>query len=106
MTKNSYTHLVTLRKDKELSQEQLAYILGTTKNYIRHIEKGLIFKVPVTVIMSYCQFFNLNYNDLLGLFDGIIDKSKWSSKQHEINLIKKGINPATIRKSEGTQYVW
>ena len=95
---SSYTQLKDLRLKKELTQEQLAFIIGTSKTYIRHIESGLISKVSVKTLMSYCHFFGLSYNELLGLFNGIVDKSSWARREEEVVFIKQRKNPISLMR--------
>lgn len=94
----SHTQLKELRIKKELTQEQLAFILGTSKTYIKHLEQGLFSKVSLKVILSYCHFFNLSFNDLFHLFNGIIDKSQWAEREQEVALIKLKINPIKYKR--------
>lgn len=101
---SSHTQLKNLRLDKGLTQEQLAFIIGTSKTYIGSIESGNISKVSIKTLLCYCHFFDISYNELFKLFDGIIDKSSWTKRQEEVALIKKGINPATFKNR--TTYVW
>ena len=95
---SSHTQLKELRLKKELTQEQLAFIIGTSKTYIRHIESGLISRVSIKTLMCYCHFFGLTYNELLGLFNGIVDKSSWAKREEEVVFIKQRKNPITLMR--------
>lgn len=66
-----------LRKNKSLSQEQLADKLGVTKQAISQLERGTR-KPSMAMLESLCDFFNVSSDYLLGKEDvtiRIVDKN-------------------------------
>ena len=57
-----------LRKNKSLSQEQLADKLGVTKQAVSQMERGAR-KPSVTMLEALCDFFNVSTDYLLGKED-------------------------------------
>ena len=90
-----------LRKNKSLSQEQLADKLGVTKQAVSQMERGAR-KPSVTMLETLCDFFNVSTDYLLGKEDvtiRIVDGDgirKLDSVNSEIERIAKIIrdNPA------------
>lgn len=83
-----------LRKNKSLSQEQLADKLGVTKQAVSQMERGAR-KPSVTMLEALCDFFNVSTDYLLGKEDvtiRIVDGDgirKLDSVNSEINRIAK-----------------
>lgn len=83
-----------LRKNKSLSQEQLADKLGVTKQAVSQMERGAR-KPSVTMLEALCDFFNVSTDYLLGKEDvtiRIVDGDgirKLDSVNSEIERIAK-----------------
>jgi len=83
-----------LRKNKSLSQEQLADKLGVTKQAVSQMERGAR-KPSVTMLEALCDFFNVSTDYLLGKEDvtiRIVDGDgirKLDSVNSEIDRIAK-----------------
>ena len=83
-----------LRKNKSLSQEQLADKLGVTKQAVSQMERGAR-KPSVTMLEALCDFFNVSTDYLLGKEDvtiRIIDRDgirKLDSANSEVDRIAK-----------------
>lgn len=55
-----------LREDNDLTQKQIADILGTTQQVYSRYEKG-INEVPIRHIITLCRFYNVSADYILGL---------------------------------------
>ncbi len=57
-----------IREDKDLSQKEIAEILGTEQSYYAKYENG---KRPITAerIIKLCKFYNLSADYIMGLTD-------------------------------------
>lgn len=65
-----YTNrLRDLRIDRELSQMQIAVILGTTKNQVGKYERGEQ-EMPIRHLITLCNFYEVSADYVLGLPQG------------------------------------
>lgn len=55
-----------LREDNDLTQKQIADILGTTQQVYSRYEKG-INEVPIRHLITLCRFYNVSADYILGL---------------------------------------
>lgn len=55
-----------LREDRDLSQAQLAQVLGTTQQVYSRYEKGLN-KLPLRHLRTLCLFYRVSADYVLGL---------------------------------------
>lgn len=55
-----------LREDNDLTQQEIAEILGTTQQVYSRYEKG-INEIPVRHIITLCKFYNVSSDYILGL---------------------------------------
>lgn len=55
-----------LREDNDLTQQQIADILGTTQQVYSRYEKG-INEMPVRHIIALCKFYKVSSDYILGL---------------------------------------
>ena len=60
--------LEDLRKDRDLTQEQAAKMLGLNREQYRRYETG-INEIKAGFIMKVCRFYNISADYLLGLTD-------------------------------------
>lgn len=60
--------LQDLRKDRDLTQEQVAKMLGLKREQYRRYETG-INEIKAGFIMKVCRFYNISADYLLGLTD-------------------------------------
>ena len=60
--------LEDLRKDRDLTQEQVAKMLGLKREQYRRYETG-INEIKAGFIMKVCRFYNISADYLLGLTD-------------------------------------
>ena len=60
--------LEDLRKDRDLTQEQVAKMLGLKREQYRRYETG-INEIKAGFIMKVCRFYNVSADYLLGLTD-------------------------------------
>lgn len=58
-----------LRTDHDLSQAQLAEILGTTKNQVGKYERGEQ-EMPIKHLLTLCNYFKVSADYVLGLPKG------------------------------------
>lgn len=58
-----------LRTDRELSQIQIAVILGTTKNQVGKYERGEQ-EMPIRHLITLCNYYGVSADFVLGLPDG------------------------------------
>ncbi len=84
------------RKKAGLSQENLAYILHTSKSTISRFEKGLISPTPKQIAIM-CHEMNINVNKLFEISDKIVNKenNKNVFKTNMLYMYYKGIYPTT-----------
>ncbi len=55
-----------LREDRDLTQAQVAQVLGTTQQVYSRYEKG-INELPVRHLVTLCHFYHVSADFLLGL---------------------------------------
>lgn len=55
-----------LREDRDLTQTQIAEVLGTTQQVYSRYEKGEN-EIPVRHIITLCKFYNISADYILGL---------------------------------------
>lgn len=58
-----------LRIDHDLSQMQIALILGTTKNQVGKYERGEQ-EMPIKHLLTLCNYYNVSADYILGLPKG------------------------------------
>lgn len=58
-----------LRTDRELSQLQIAVILGTTKNQVGKYERGEQ-EMPIRHLITLCDYYGVSADYVLGLPEG------------------------------------
>jgi len=58
-----------LRTDRELSQIQVAVILGTTKNQVGKYERGEQ-EMPIRHLITLCNYYGVSADYVLGLPEG------------------------------------
>lgn len=61
--------LRNLRTDRELSQAQIAIILGTTKNQVGKYERGEQ-ELPIRHLITLCNYYGVSADYILGLPEG------------------------------------
>ncbi len=64
--KEYYEIIRELREDRDLSQKQIAEVLGTTQQVYSRYEKG-INEIPVRHIITLCKFYKVSADYILGL---------------------------------------
>ncbi len=63
----SYMELLReLREDRDLTQAQVAQVLGTTQQVYSRYEKG-VNELPVRHLLTLCRFYRVSADYLLGL---------------------------------------
>ena len=66
----NYTEMIrNLRTDHDLTQAQVAEILGTTKNQVGKYERGEQ-EMPVKHIVTLCNYYRVSADYILGLPSG------------------------------------
>lgn len=55
-----------LREDRDLTQTQIAEVLGTTQQVYSRYEKGEN-EIPLRHIIALCKFYNISADYILGL---------------------------------------
>ena len=55
-----------LRTDHDLSQEQIAKVLGATKNQVGKYERGEQ-EMPIKHLLTLCEYYNVSADYILGL---------------------------------------
>ena len=58
-----------LRQDHDKSQEQIARILGTTKNQVGKYERGEQ-EMPIRHLMALCDYYGVSADYILGMPEG------------------------------------
>ena len=58
-----------LRTDRELSQVQIAVVLGTTKNQVGKYERGEQ-EMPIRHLITLCNYYGVSADYVLGLPEG------------------------------------
>lgn len=59
-----------LREDKDLTQAQIAQLLGTTKNQIGKYERGEQ-ELPIRHLIKLANFYNVSADYILGLSENL-----------------------------------
>lgn len=63
----SYFEIIReLREDSDLTQQQLAAVLGTTQQVYSRYEKG-INELPLRHLVTLCEFYNVSADYILGI---------------------------------------
>lgn len=63
----SYSDIIReLREDNDLTQQEIADILGTTQQVYSRYEKG-INEMPIRHIITLCKFYKVSSDYILGL---------------------------------------
>ncbi len=57
-----------LREDNDLTQQEIADILGTTQQVYSRYEKG-INEMPIRHLITLCKYYNISSDYILGLID-------------------------------------
>lgn len=57
-----------LREDNDLTQQDIANVLGTTQQVYSRYEKG-INEMPIRHIITLCKYYNVSSDYILGLAD-------------------------------------
>ena len=60
-----YEIIRELREDRDLSQQQIADVLGTTQQVYSRYEKG-INEMPIRHIITLCKFYKVSADYILG----------------------------------------
>ena len=58
-----------IREDFDLTQADIAKILGTTQQVYSRYEKG-INEMPIRHLITLCQYYNISADYILGLCEG------------------------------------
>lgn len=67
---NTYAQKIrNLRIDHDLSQAQIAEIIGSTKNQVGKYERGEQ-EMPIKHLISLCNYYNVSADYVLGLPEG------------------------------------
>lgn len=62
-----YIHQIrSLREDNDLTQEQVARILGTSQTMYARYERGAS-ELPIRHLVTLCKFYNVSSDYILGL---------------------------------------
>lgn len=64
--KEYYEILRDLREDRDLTQKEIAAVLGTTQQVYSRYEKG-VNEMPVRHIITLCRYYNVSADFVLGL---------------------------------------
>ena len=62
------THLELKRKDKSLTQKQVAEYIGITERALRNLENQKC-KPSHEVMLKLCKLFNIEHGEVKGLFE-------------------------------------
>lgn len=62
--------LKALREDRDLTQENIATILGTTQQQIYKYEKG-IQEMTISRLRTLCEYYDVSADYILGLPEGL-----------------------------------
>ena len=57
-----------LREDNDLTQQDIADVLGTTQQVYSRYEKG-VNEMPIRHIITLCKYYNVSSDYILGLAD-------------------------------------
>ena len=64
--KECYEIIRSLREDRDLTQSDIAKLLGTTQQVYSRYEKG-INEIPIRHIITLCKFYNVSADYVLGI---------------------------------------
>lgn len=85
--------LQELRKDKSLTQSELANIFSTTQRTISNWESGRN-EPPYDMLIKYAKFFNVSTDYILGLTKE--EKPHWNIK-NQVNVTGGNIGKITMK---------
>lgn len=66
--KHYYDILRELREDNDLTQKQIANLLGTTQQVYSRYEKG-INEMPIRHLITLCRYYGVTSDYILGIND-------------------------------------
>lgn len=66
--KYEYTRIRDMREDKDLTQEDVAKMLGTHTTTYRRWETGET-EIPIHIMIELCKFYKVSTDYILGLTD-------------------------------------
>lgn len=93
-------NIIFCRKQKGMSQEDLAALLGVSFQQVQKYEKGTN-RLSCSRLFSLCEALNCNYQNILPKKDKVFDK-EFARMQKLYNVfIRKGIDIDTFIKSFG-----
>ena len=65
-----HERLKALREDRDLTQTDIAKIIGTTTQYYQKYEKGK-HPLPITHLRTLCEYYRASADYVLGLPEGL-----------------------------------
>lgn len=80
---NNYKRLKELREDNDLSQQDVAKILGTTFQYYSAYERG-IRDLPLERAIIIAKYYNVSLDYIAGLTDK--PKNEWNKTSDNLNI--------------------
>lgn len=84
--------LKSLRKERNLTQTQLAEAVGMTQSRIYKYEKGFQ-RVPMNVLQTFANYFEISMSELIGLeYSYNAEESEWFNEIKSYNLSNDEIN--------------
>jgi len=69
------THIKELRKERNVTQQEIADELGVTKSYIHYVELGRT-NITLENALKIANFLNVSLNELVGRQDGQAETHK------------------------------
>ena len=60
------SYIRALREDNDLTQQQIANILGTSQTMYARYERGAN-ELPIRHLITLCKFYNVSSDEVLGL---------------------------------------
>lgn len=72
--------LGNLRKDRDLTQGQVAKKLNVSSGYISKIENAKVSNVPLEFLMKICSFYHKNFQDIFEIAE---EKMRLENNQKE-----------------------
>ena len=96
---NYYPRLKDLREDKDLSQEDVARILGTEQSYYAKYENG-VRPIPFERVIKLALFYDVSIDYIAGLTNDKRGRGYKDQKNKQYNITQQNNNNAVVKIKE------
>ena len=99
ISSNYYPRLKDLREDKDLSQEEVARILGTEQSYYAKYENG-VRPIPFERVIKLALFYDVSIDYIAGLTNDKRGRGYKADSNSKYNITQQNNNSAVVKIKE------